>query len=133
MRPRPRGHNLLEMILACFLFLVASMGLCGVWMQHSKAMGLASCRLMAQHLGQATMEDCIGAQYANVDRLVGQTTIGMNEVIRDKPISSSYVLNVTVTNDVVQNWKVVRVLVKWHDQLGDSQLQYKTLLAKPTP
>jgi len=126
---------MLEMIIATFVFLIASLGLAGVWMQHSKAMGLASSRLIAQHLGQEQMEECLAAKFENVDGYAGaRPPVVMNEVIRDKPHTATFSLVVTVApEDPVEHWKVVTVTVSWRDQLGNSQLQYKSLLAKPVP
>lgn len=132
---RRSGHNLLEMIAAAFVFLVASMGLAGVWMQHAKAMGMASHRLIAQHLAQEQMEECIGAKFRNVDGLQGvRPLITMNEVVKGKALSANYVTVVNVTpEDPVEHWKVVTVTVYWKDAAGLAQLQYKTLLAKAIP
>lgn len=132
------GHNLLEMVVACFIFLTISTGLVGVWISMAKEMGLANSRLVGQHLAEQVMEECVAAGYKNVDALNGaRPDIVMKEVDRDTEQRFTYKVTVAVTpmgaGAVVgptQQWKVVKVNVAWHDAVGDSSIEFKTLLAR---
>ncbi len=134
-----RGHNMLEMMIACFIFVTISTALTGVWISLAKDQGLASSRLVAQHLAEQVMEECIAAGYKNVDSLAGtRPNITMNETDRDAVQTFSYGVVVTVfptgpgavVADPGQTWKVVTVKVSWHDAHGDSNIEFKTLLAR---
>ena len=72
MRKAPRagsGHNLLEMIIATFIFSTVLLGLTSVWMQHSRVMERAGGRLVGQFLANQLMEECIAAGYDLVSNL----------------------------------------------------------------
>ena len=133
-----RGHNLLEMVIACFVFLTIATGLAGLWIQLAKEMGVANSKLVGQHLAEQVMEECIGAGYTNIDSFNGpRPNIIMNEVDRGAVQQFTYQVTVSVTPmgvgaviSATEAWKVVKVRVQWHDSLGDSNIEYKTLLAK---
>lgn len=139
MKRRRRGHNMLEMMMACFIFLTISTALTGVWISLSRQQNLANSRLVGQHLAEQVMEECIAAGYKNVDSLTGpRPNITMNEIDRDTVQVFSYTVVVTVyptgdgavVADPGQTWKVVTVKVTWHDSVGDSSIEFKTLLAR---
>lgn len=139
MRKAPLGHNLLEMMVACFIFLTIVTGLTGVWISLAKDQNLANSRLVAQHLAEQVMEECIAAGYKNVDSLtVGRPPITMNEVDRGNVQVFTYRVQVSVypmgagavVADPGQTWKVVTVRVSWHDATGDSTIEFKTQLAR---
>jgi hypothetical protein len=134
-----RGHNMLEMMIACFIFVTIATALTGVWISLAKDQGLASSRLVAQHLAEQVMEECIAAGYKNVDSLMGpRPNITMNETDRGNVQTFTYGVVVTVyptgagavVADPGQTWKVVTVKVFWRDAHGDSHIEFKTLLAR---
>jgi hypothetical protein len=120
MRRRPLGHNLLEMIIACFIFSTVAIGLTTVWIQHSRTMERAGGRMVGQFLANEIMEECIAAGYDKVDALVGaRPDMVMKEVVRDAPKAVTYTATVEVSPATTPDGlaiKVVKVTVYWDEQ-----------------
>ena len=142
-----RGHNLLEMIIACFIFTTVAVGLTAVWIQHSKAMEFAGSRLVGQFLANQLMEECIAAGYDTVDELGGpRPDFVMNEIVRSENKTVIYQATITIvpmdgasghpiapiatTGSPTDPFpKEVTVKVEWDQQNGKGEIEYKSVLA----
>lgn len=126
---RASGHNLLEVMVAAFVFSAVSLMLLGIWTSHSKAMGKARGYLVASHLGEQVMEQCVTAGYDQVHQLITSTPekIDMESAYRGKTTTWTYSYQVAVSN-VTSQVRSVNVTVSWHDQTGDRQVKYETTL-----
>lgn len=133
---RPRGHNLLEMILATFIFSTVALGTTAVWIQHSRVMNKSGGRLVGQFLANELMEECLAAGYDSVDTLAGtRPDIVMEETVRDADKSVTYYPSVVLdpkppdTSGVLQ-MRTVTVRVEWDEQEGRGFVEYQSQLAK---
>lgn len=138
MRNKQRGHNLLELLVGIVVFLTATTGLLGVWVQLSRQQGQSTALLVGQHLAEQVMEESIGAGFTNVHLLNGvRPPIVMKETNRSGVLLYEYKVEIQVTPPAAgavvsasEPWKVIRVIVKWHDSVGDGSCEFKTLLAQ---
>ena len=142
MRRRVRGHNLLEMIIACFIFSTVAIGLTTVWIQHSRTMMRAGGRMVGQFLANQVMEECIAAGWDSVDTFdpntadgaptVG-TPINMNEIVRDSNKVTVYTPSVNVERTTMAGGievKMVTVRVEWDEQEGRGWIEYSSQLVE---
>lgn len=126
------GHNLLEMILAAFIFSTVALGTTAVWIQHSRVMAQSGGRLVGQFLANQLMEECIAAGYDSVGTLTGpRPEIVMNEIVRDVNKSVTYVPTVTVVEPTgALTMRLVTVRVEWDEQNGRGFVEYESQLAQ---
>lgn len=131
MRPsRPAGHNLLEMIVAVFIFSFVAIGVVGVWVMHYRTMERANGRLAAQFLASELVEQCVAAGWQGVDHLQESPEVfTLKETVRDVPKEVEYTSEVLVLARTPR-LKEVTVKVLWREQGKTGKLEYKTLLAK---
>lgn len=136
---RVRGHNLLEVIIATMIFSTTMIFVVSVWVVHSRSMSASSARLVAQHLAQKRIEECIEAGIDNIDYLVDsyvgtRTPMMMKETNRGTLTETAYSTNITAgPMDPATFCRPVTVTIFWHDALGDSSMTYRTQLAVPPP
>ena len=64
MRPNFRGFNLLEVVLAGFLFATVTSALVGVWITYARATAAGRTMLVANHLAQNVMEQQLALGWA---------------------------------------------------------------------
>ncbi len=134
---RPRGHNLLEMILATFIFSTVALGTTAVWIQHSRVMNKSGGRLVGQFLANELMEECLAAGYDSVDTLaITRPEIEMREIVRDAEKVTLYQPTITVADLSIPGPsgnltpKLVTVRVEWDEQEGRGFVEYQSQLAE---
>ena len=129
--PRRRGHNLLEVTLACFIFATVVILFLGVWASFYRAQGQARNRLAATSLGRAVLEQKVAAGYDANDPALPQdpvvTVISSSEV-RGRPASCELKYQFLAQNATVINYRRLLVGVTWSDSTGNHTLNYETYL-----
>ncbi len=130
MRSAQSGHNLLEMIVAVFIFSFVAIGVVSIWVMHYKSMEKANGRLAAQFLASELTEQCVAAGWQGVDTLQGSPeNFTLKETVRDVPKEVQYTSAVLVENRTPR-LKEVTVRVLWRESGRTGKLEYKSLLAK---
>lgn len=143
MRKAPRagsGHNLLEMIIATFIFSTVLLGLTSVWMQHSRVMERAGGRLVGQFLANQLMEECIAAGYDLVSNLATNPAsppepLELSETMRGIKKDVEYRPTITVVDTPVPGspnarMKLVTVRVEWDEHNGTGWIDYTSQLTE---
>ncbi len=127
-----RGHNLLEMIIACMLFVSVTTSLVMVWVYHSRTMEKSGGRLVGQFLAHQLMEECLAAGHEAVGTLTGpQQPILLTERVRGVEKTVEYFPEITVSGATVDGevMRQVRVRVEWYESGGRGSVEYSSLLA----
>ncbi len=120
MRPSFRGFNLLEVVLAGFLFATVTSSLVGVWITYARATAAGRTMLVANHLAQNVMEQQLALGWAAValppdpDR-----KFTLVQVVGDSEIPVDYFYSVEVEdtseegNVTALSLKRITVTVEW--------------------
>ncbi len=135
MRKGTRGHNLIEMVMAVFLFATVLVGLISVWSTYSQAIGKSRSILVATYLGEQLMEGCIAAKYANIELFKASypQTITTRAWIKGREVSTDYLTSVT-TRDLSPDMKAVVVTVEWKEKTAErtetKSLNFNTMISR---
>lgn len=130
---RDLGFNLLEVILACFLFALVVAFSVSVWITHYKAIGKSRYDMLGMYLATQKIEEMIAKGYSGagpegpLDVTVDTTVRGQNS-------------QVTFTYEIVEEFlpepanppymKSMMVIVTWTDPLGkQKEVRLETLLS----
>jgi Tfp pilus assembly protein PilV len=148
MSPKRRhtsGHNLLEAIIAGFIFAVVTVALMGVWDMQFKAMLKSKETAVASFLAEQIMEECIAAGYEEVGNLYPAAGEPIEIRSRTKKGESItvYLVEVKINqryNNVSKAWEAeihpdstqrnVVVVVSYNDSTSPNPrtIQYHTVL-----
>ena len=130
-----KGHSLLEMVLAIFIFLSIVVGIMGIWSTYALSIQKARSVLVATHLGEKVMESCIAAKFANIDELALSypQDIVTRAKLRGTNIDVKYNLQVIVHPSISPETKDVEVIVTWSEKMSTStqmrDLSFNTMLS----
>lgn len=128
-----RGFNLLEVILACFLFALIVVFSVSVWITHYKAIGKSRYDMLGMYLATQKIEECIAKGYSGAAP-EGPLVIGIDTTARGQRSTIDF------TYEVVEeflpsppnppNMKSMQVIVNWKDPLGNpKEVRVETLLS----
>jgi hypothetical protein len=133
MRRGGSGFNLLEVILACFLFALIVVFSVSVWITHYKAIGKSRYNMLGMYLATQKIEECIAKGYSGAAP-EGPLTIGIDTTTRGQRSTIDF------TYEVVEeflpsppnppNMKSMQVIVNWKDPMGfPKEVRIETLLS----
>ncbi|MGE0492606.1 MAG: hypothetical protein AB7S38_25550 [Vulcanimicrobiota bacterium] len=124
---RQSGHNLLEVVVAAFVFALLVLFASGLWAAYARAAVQSRDHLVATHLGRTVMEATVNQGY---DSAVGGGPYTLNmEVELDGQVTQiPYRYTVTV-NETMPGLKTVTVAVSYSYQEKTTELSFETLLA----
>ena len=119
------------MILASMIFVSVVTVLTSVWLWYGRSVAASRYVLVATHLGEELIEQCVAAGFDKVDALTTpeNTTrdITLRTTMRDQLIEVDY--NSTVrTLEISPVLKRVTVEVRWEDKKGPEAIKFETLL-----
>jgi Tfp pilus assembly protein PilV len=124
------GHNLLEVIIASFIFSVVALGFSGVWVQFYSALTHSRHRIAATALARGYLEDKIAWGYTACDPaspVAAPVKITLESEFRGKAsdceFTSSYTFTATSTT-----FRRVQVTVGWDDHTGVKEVSYEAFL-----
>ena len=127
---RLRGHNLLEVMIASFIFSVVALMFSGVWVQFYSALTHSRHRIAATALARGYLEDKIAWGYTACDPSsppAAPVNITLESEFRGKAsdcvFTSSY--NFTATS---ATFRRVEVVVDWDDHTGKKSVSYEAFL-----
>ena len=104
-RQAQTAFSLLEVVIASFIFITTVIGILSVWTAHARGVAKARTVLIANHLGEAKMEECLAARYEHINELVtpappatldSDQTTTVDFVIRDREVNVEFITVVTV-------------------------------------
>lgn len=144
-RYRPRGFNLLEVVIAAFIFSIASVSFLGVWGQQVRAAEKSRHLMTATFLAEELIEESMIKGYQQMK--VTDTEEGLDELPpftlhhyvrspKDPDEWTEMAVKYTATREVrhfldpdIDKVKQVIVRVKWEDSTNQGEIVLETLLA----
>lgn len=144
MKNQNGGFNLLELIVALFLFIIIVPLFASLWPIHHRAVNQSKAQLGASHICRIVLEDAISAGFDGVEALkvlpVADRTITLNETVEDQrtvppkpPVtkSSEFVWTInTTTSGLMAGEKLITAQVDWTESGEAKSLEMTTLLAE---
>lgn len=130
---RPRAFTVTEMVVAAAVFITAVLVLFGIFPISARSVSQSEQRLMAVHLASSQLEL---ARAINPERLrdEGPYTTTVRFLHQGKTVTQEYSLEQRVTpataNAPLRN---VTVVVSWHADNRDQQVQMETQFARLQP
>ena len=109
------GFNLLEVVMATFMFSVIAIIFTGVWGQHMRAMEKSRHYLVGSHLAESLIEEKMARGYAAVQSETTNDSFQMLTRVKGVDINATYNYTVTVTDigSSDDRKKAVLVRVYW--------------------
>ena len=127
MRFSRRGHNLLEVIIATFIFLTLVVVTSGLWISYSRSIAKSRDHLVATHLGKTIIENAVDAGF---DSAVsdGPSTLEMELETDGRVTKIPYTYSTTVTRPEAGLKRII-VSISYEFQGRTSELSFETLLS----
>lgn len=133
MRQTRRGHNLLEVIIAVFIFLTVLVLLMSVWGLYHKALTKSKDRLVASNLAVSLIERHIAMGYKNLNADVGKDKtyppVTFMSVVRGR--IQKLTLHADFDCEDMSHYPRLRHLivhVRWEEKGAPQKLTYDTYL-----
>ena len=126
-RKQSRGHNLLEAIIASFVFLIMVVFSSGLWITYSRAIVNSRDRLVATHLAKNVLENVVDLGFDSA-RSEGPFVLTVELETDGVAVEIPYTYSTVVT---LQESGLKRVLVQVAYEFKDkvSEVELETLLA----
>lgn len=138
-RHRHKGFNLLEVVIASFLFSVVAVAFLGVWGMQVRAMEKSRHNLVATMLAEEIIEEIMSAGYELTPLTEGEPKLGFVDMEMEHrgangewaTITSRYESEVTVTEIGTGDDRLKQVTVKvtWDDSSHVGEIVLETYLA----
>lgn len=126
-----RGHSLLEMIVAVFIFATAVTALNGIWVLQYRAMSSSRTLIVASHYTEQIVEEALEAGFYTVDAWKTSYPTGtfarIGCTVAGKSLHTDFYPTVTVVP--YGDFKHVTVLVRWRESGFDRKVKYDVLLS----
>jgi prepilin-type N-terminal cleavage/methylation domain-containing protein len=130
---RDRGFNLLEVILASFLFAMVVAFSVSVWITHYKAIGKSRYDMLGMYLATQKIEEQIAKGYSGAGP-EGPLDVQVDTTVRGQ--NSQIIFTYEILEEFLPdppgppNMKSMMVIVNWTDPLGNrKEVRLETLLS----
>ena len=137
------GVNLVEVVLASFILVSAMIALTVVFTTHYRALNQSRAHLVAVHLGQKIMEECLSQGFSGIDGYAVPYAPALNNIVTmqskvgDRVVSTDYNVAVEVNLNTIpvtplpaggNPIKDVVVTVKWSEGALTHKIRYESLI-----
>lgn len=130
MTGKKSGHNLLEVIIASFIFSVAALSFVGVWSHFYSAVTHSRNRIIGNALARGFLEEKIAWGYqacVPTGGPVAGAPIVVESEFRGRPSNCEFNSSYQV-NDATTTFRRVQVSVAWKDHTGQKDVRYEAYL-----
>lgn len=131
---RPRGHNLLEVMVASTILCTMVVFMLGLWALYHSALGQSKNRLVATSLARAVLEQRVAGGYGSLTMILNapqvQTFTSRSQVRGRLVVVDFKTTFLAKDSPVAADLRNLQATVEWKEDSGQKSLTYETVLFK---